>query len=69
MLTNASIDELEEPSDDDGEGESRDGEHTRLSSLGEKKRHKRRTSRDTDLLSKEHMNQVGTFYRLHCRDF
>ena len=59
MLTNASIDELEEPSDDDGEGESRDGEHTRLSSLGEKKRHKRRTSRDTDLLSKEHMNQVG----------
>lgn len=63
MLTNASIDELEEPSDDDGEGESGDGEHTRLSSLGEKKRHKRRTSRDTDLLSKEQMNQVGTAYK------
>ena len=59
MLTNASIDELEEPSDDDGEGESGDGEHTRFSSPGERKRHKRRTSRDTDLLSKEQMNQVG----------
>ena len=63
MLTNASIDELEEPSDDDGEGESGDGEHTRLSSPGEKRRHKRRTSRDTDLLSKEQMNQVGTSYK------
>ena len=63
MLTNASIDELEEPSDDDGEEESGDGEHTRLSSLGEKRRHKRRTSRDTDLLSKEQMNQVGIYYK------
>ena len=68
MLTNASIDELEEPSDEDGEGESGDGEHSRLSSLGEKKRHKRRTSRDTDLLSKEQMNQVGAFYKAWCAE-
>ena len=61
MLTNASVAVLEEDSDNQSDGDNSDVEEGQDTEAQRavRKRSKRRTSKDTDLLSVDQMNQVS----------